>query len=79
MCPGEEEQRLKRLWNAYTSNHAESLALLLGDIQKDGYPVGYTDWKDFVVDVMEAMELDDGGQFPDEWFDALEAAETVRV
>lgn len=38
-------------------------------IQKDGYPQGYADWKDFVIDVMEAMELQDAGQFPDSWYD----------
>ena len=46
---------LRKLWAALNSPHAQTLALVLGDIQKDGYPAGYADWKDFVVDVMEAL------------------------
>lgn len=57
------------MWAALTSPYARTLGLVLGDIQKDGYPQGYADWKDFVIDVMEAMELQDAGQFPDSWYD----------
>lgn len=60
---------LRKLWAALNSSHAQTLTLVLGDIQKDGYPAGYADWKDFVVDVMEAMELHDAGQFPETWND----------
>ncbi len=60
---------LRKLWAALSSPHAHTLGLVLGDIQKDGYPQGYADWKDFVIDVMEAMELQDAGQFPDSWYD----------
>lgn len=58
---------LKRLFSAYTSPYAATLALILGDLQKD-HPEGYPDWKDFVNDVMAAMEADDAGLFPDDWF-----------
>ncbi len=60
---------LRKLWAALSSPHAHTLGLVLGDIQKDGYPQGYADWKDFVIDVMEAMELQDAGQFPGSWYD----------
>ena len=60
---------LRKLWAALNSPHAHMLALVLGGIQKDGYPEGYADWKDFVTDVMEAMELQDAGQFPGSWYD----------
>ncbi len=56
---------LRRLWDALDSPYAYPLAHILGDLQKNP-PPGY-DWKDFVVDVMEAMELDDADQFPDSW------------
>lgn len=63
------ESDLRRLWSAYTSPQARTLALVLGDVQKEGYPRGYSHWEDFVVDVMAAMELHDAGQFPEEWLD----------
>ena len=59
---------LRKLFDAMNSPHAETLLHVLGYVQKDGYPSGYADWKDFVVDVMEGMELLDAGQFPDSWF-----------
>lgn len=65
----DDNRYLRRLFEAMTSREAERLLLVLGDIQKDGCPAGYSDWKDFVTDVMEAMELHDGGQFPDVWLD----------
>lgn len=60
---------LRKLWAALNSPYARPLSFVLGDIQKDGHPAGYADWKDFVVDVMEAMELHDAGQFPETWND----------
>lgn len=65
----DDSEYLRKLWAALSSPHAHTLGLVLGDIQKDGYPQGYADWKDFVIDVMEAMELQDAGQFPDSWYD----------
>lgn len=65
----DDDKYLQKMWAALNSPHAHLLSLVLGDIQKDGYPQGYADWKDFVIDVMEAMELHDAGQFPDSWFD----------
>ncbi|MFG8679270.1 hypothetical protein ACEPTZ_31995 [Pseudomonas aeruginosa] len=59
---------LRKLFDAMSSPHAETLLHVLGYVQKDGYPSSYSDWKDFVVDVMEAMEMHDAGQFPDSWF-----------
>lgn len=61
------KDELERLFRAYQSPHAQTLVLILGDIQKS-YPSGYFDWKAFVTDVMDAMEADDAGQFPDSWF-----------
>ena len=58
---------LRKLFDAMNSRQAETLLHVLGSVQKD-YPVGYSDWKDFVVDVMEAMELQDAGQFPGSWY-----------
>lgn len=55
---------LEALFAAYTSTHAHTLTLVLGDLQK----ARPSDWKDFVVKVMEAMEAHDCGLFPDEWF-----------
>lgn len=63
-----DEQELRRLFEAYTSPYADLLSLVLGDVQKERYPAAYSDWKAFVLDVMEAMELHDSGQFPDSWF-----------
>lgn len=60
---------LRKLFEAMDSPYAQTLLHVLGDIQKDGYPEGYVYWKDFVIDVMEAMELQDAGQFPDSWYD----------
>lgn len=57
---------LRRLWEAIDSPYAHTLLNILGDLQKNP-PPGY-DWKDFVVDVMEGMEMLDAGQFPDSWF-----------
>jgi len=68
VLPGDSEY-LQKMWAALNSPHAETLLHVLGYVQKDGYPVGYSDWKDFVIDVMEAMELQDSGQFPDSWYD----------
>lgn len=65
----DDNEYLQKMWAALSSPHAHLLALVLGDIQKDGYPQGYADWKDFVIDVMEAMELQDAGQFPGSWYD----------
>ncbi|MBK57301.1 MAG: hypothetical protein CML01_00495 [Pseudomonas sp.] len=65
----DDNEYLLKMWAALTSPYADPLALILGGIQKDGYPQGYFDWKDFVADVMEAMELQDAGQFPDSWYD----------
>jgi len=64
-----DEKPLRALWAAYTSPFAHTLSLVLGDVQKDGYPHGYCDWKEFVCDVMAAMEAADGGQFPESWYD----------
>lgn len=64
----DDSKYLEKMWAALTSPYADTLALVLGGIQKD-YPPGYSDWKDFVVDVMEAMELQDAGQFPGSWYD----------
>ena len=58
----DDNEYLRKMWAALDSPHAHPLALLLDDVKKDRYPEGYTDWKDFVVDVMEAMELMDAGQ-----------------
>lgn len=57
---------LRRLWEAIDSPYAHILLNILGDLQKNP-PPGY-DWKDFVVDVMEGMEMLDAGQFPESWF-----------
>lgn len=65
----DDDKYLQKMWAALTSPYARTLGLVLGGIQKDGYPQGYADWKDFVIDVMEAMELQDAGQFPDSWYD----------
>ena len=65
----DDDKYLQKMWAALNSPHAHPLALVLGDIQKDRYPQGYADWKDFVIDVMEAMELQDAGQFPGSWYD----------
>lgn len=59
------DAELRRLFDVYTSPLAHTLSLVLGGVQKDGH----SDWFAFVNDVMAAMELDDCGQFPDEWFD----------
>lgn len=56
---------LRRMWEVLDSPFAHPLALILDDVKKDRYPEGYTDWKDFVVDLMEAMELMDAGQLDD--------------
>ena len=64
----DHSEYLQKMWAALNSRQAETLLHVLGSVQKD-YPVGYSDWKDFVVDVMEAMELQDAGQFPDSWYD----------
>lgn len=66
--PADGDDDLRRLFDAYTSPHAHTLALILGDVQKDGYPVGYAHWQDFVSDVMQAMEAHDAGAFPDDWW-----------
>ncbi len=57
-----DNEYLRKMWEVLDSPFAHPLALILGDVQKDGYPDGYSDWKDFVVDLMEAMELMDAGQ-----------------
>ena len=64
----QQDFELRRLFDAYTSPHAQTLALVLGEIQKDGYPPTHTDWQEFVQDVMHAMDMHDAGRFPDEWF-----------
>ncbi len=64
----DDSSYLRKLFDAMSSPYADTLLHVLGDVQKDGYPSSYSDWKDFVVDVMEAMEMHDAGQFPDSWF-----------
>lgn len=66
---GVEGAELRRLWEALASPYADTLSLVLGGVQKDGYPSGYADWRDFVTDVMQAMELHDAGAFPDDWLE----------
>lgn len=64
MTDDERAAELARLFRAYQSPHAPHLLLALRDLQKD-WPEEYAFWKDFVVDLMEAMEADDYGQFDD--------------
>lgn len=63
------EARLRRLFDVYTDKGAEfwGLGCVLGSIQKshNDYPGG---WMQFVTDFMVAMDMDDAGQFPSEWF-----------
>lgn len=70
-----DENGLRILWAAYTSPFAETLVHVLSGIQKDCYPQHYRDWKEFVVDVMEAMETHDCGQFPESFFPEDETCE----
>lgn len=56
-----DNEYLRKMWEVLDSPYAHPLALILGDIQKE-HPSNYADWKDFVVDLMEAMELMDAGQ-----------------
>jgi len=60
-----DNEYLRRMWEVLDSPFSHPLALILDDVKKDRYPEGYTDWKDFVVDLMEAMELMDAGQLDD--------------
>lgn len=62
MTDDEIAAELARLFRAYQSPHARHLLLALGDLQKD-WPAEYAYWKDFVIDLMDAMDAHDCGQF----------------
>ncbi len=66
MTDDERAAELARLFRAYQSPHAPHLLLALRDLQKD-WPADYPNWKEFVVDLMEAIECHDFGLF-DELF-----------
>lgn len=63
------EAHLRRMFAVYMDGGAAFFCLpeVLGSIQKshNDYPGG---WMQFVLDFMVAMDLDDAGQFPSEWF-----------
>lgn len=60
---------LRTMFDAVTSPFANSLVHALGDIQKDGSPDSYRgDWKEFVIDVLNGVDMLDAGQFPDHWY-----------
>lgn len=65
----DDNEYLRKIFKAYTHGYDNFTGLTnaLGWYQKE-CPEGYTDWKDFVIDVMEGMELHDSGQFPESWF-----------
>lgn len=69
MTDEQREAHLRRLFAVYMDKGAEfwGLGNVLGSIQKshNDYPGG---WVQFVLDFMVAMEADDAGEFPDEWF-----------
>jgi len=62
MTKEEHAAEIARLFRAYQSPYAGHLLLALGDIQKD-WPADYPNWKEFVVDLMEAMECHGFGLF----------------
>lgn len=64
MNPDQWHSYLRRMFDAYTSPQASVLVNVLGDLQK----ARPDDWREFVTAVAEGVELHDGGQFPDEWF-----------
>lgn len=55
MTADEIAAELDRLFRAYQSPYAGHLLLALRDLQKD-WPAEYAYWKDFVIDLMEAMD-----------------------
>lgn len=55
---------LKKLFDIYMDPALDDLGLVLGDIQKSAN----SDWIQLVNYYMQAMEIHDSGQFPDEWF-----------
>ena len=59
-----DESHLKKLFDIYTDPALFELGLILGDIQKSAN----SDWIELVNYCMQAMEIHDSGQFPDEWF-----------
>jgi hypothetical protein len=59
-----EEEQLKRLFWLYMSPESDPLCRVLEGVQKREGP---GDWKQYVNDIMDAMELRDAGLFPDEW------------
>ena len=65
-------RELRRLFDAYIDPRHEfwGLVNVLSSVQKSY--ASSDDWKQIVIDVMQAMELHDAGQFPDEWFDEIE-------
>lgn len=56
--------KLKELFDIYTDPALWQLGLVLGDVQKSSN----VDWIKLVNDYMQAMEIHDSGEFPDEWF-----------
>ena len=62
MTDDEIAAELARLFRAYQSPYAGHVLLALRDLQKD-WPAEYAYWKDFVIDLMEAMDAHDFGQF----------------
>lgn len=56
--------KLKELFDIYTDPALFELGLVLGDVQKSSN----VDWIKLVNDYMQAMDIHDCGQFPDEWF-----------
>ena len=64
MISNTRESYLKKLFDIYTDPALCELGLILGDIQKSSN----SDWIELVNNYMQAMEIHDSGQFPDEWF-----------
>lgn len=64
MTEAERAEEIRRLFKAYQSPYATPLVHVLGDLEKD-WPADYADWKDFVIDLMDAMEADNVGHFDD--------------
>lgn len=67
-----DRRELRRLFDAYTDTRHEFWGLVntLSSIQK-AY-ASSDDWRQVVIDVMNAMEAHDAGLFPEEWFDKIE-------
>ena len=66
MTEEERTEEIQRLFKTYQSPYTTPLVHILGDLEKD-WPADYADWKDFVIDVMKAMDADNAGQFDVLW------------